>query len=84
MNGQPIVAEGEPDADAVEDLEDRLTNRPGRTQVVLVPLEIWLALTGIAVLLGRRRAARIALPLLALSCAYAPLMLLGWRRHSAG
>ncbi len=76
MNGQPITAEGEPDIEALRDLEDRLTNRPGRTQVVLVPLEIWLALTGIAVLLGRRRAARIALPLLALSCAYAPLMLL--------
>lgn len=76
MNGTAIRSEGQPDAASVADYQEQLVTRPGREAVVLVPLLIWLALAGIAALLAAAPAARIALPLFALACAWAPTLLL--------
>jgi hypothetical protein len=84
MNGSRIRASGEPDAVGVADLQAKLADRPSREQVILIPLGAWLLLAAVASALGRRRAARIALPLLALSCAWAPLVLLAAAAVDAG
>ena len=76
MNGSLIRSEGERDPDAVAELRSRLENRPNSQVVVLVPLLIWTALCGVAALIRRRRGASVALRLLALSCVWAPTLLL--------
>ena len=43
---------------------------------MLVPLGIWLVLSGLAALIWRRPGARVALRLLGLACAWAPALLL--------
>ena len=52
------------DPEEVEDLQSRLDHRPSRETVVLLPLVIWLALTGLAALIWRAPGARVALRLL--------------------
>lgn len=76
MNGRPITAEGDFSPRRVADLQDALDHRPSRETVVLLPLAIWLALTALASLVLGARGARPALRLLALSCAWAPGLLL--------
>ena len=76
MNGTAIRAEGERDPAEVADQQAQLENRPGREEVVLMPLLAWLAVCALVALVGRGRAARPALRLLALACAWAPLILL--------
>ncbi|MGH2954514.1 MAG: hypothetical protein ACRDK9_10975 [Solirubrobacterales bacterium] len=76
VNGSTIRSAGEHDPAAVDDLRDRLGDRPSRDLVALVPLAAWLALTAIAALVLGRRGARVALRLLALACAWAPLTVL--------
>jgi hypothetical protein len=76
MNGTAVRTEDEPDAAEVADLQQRLSERPDRDLVLLLPLATWIALTALAALLFREPGARAALPVLALSCAWAPLMLL--------
>lgn len=77
MNGQPVRSTGDGDVGDVIDLERRLVvTGERRGPVVGQTLLAWLAIVGLAVLIGRRRAAAIALPLLALSMAYMPLVLL--------
>ena len=78
MNGQEITTEGSVDAGLLTDLERRLRVTGERREPVIgVNLLIWVALTGLAALVWGRRAARVALPLLALSAVYLPLVLLG-------
>ena len=76
MNGTSIRATGEADAAAVADLQERLTSRPTREVVVLVPLLIWLALAGFVALALGERGSRVALPLVGLACAWGPAVLL--------
>jgi hypothetical protein len=76
MNGSRIRAEGDFDPTGVADLQSELDHRPSRDIVVLVPLAVWLLLTALAALVWRRPGARVALRLLALSCAWAPGLLL--------
>jgi hypothetical protein len=76
MNGSEIRSEGDRDPGGVADLEQRLDHRPARDAVVLLPLGIWIVLAGLAALAWRRRGARVALRLLALSAAWAPAILL--------
>jgi hypothetical protein len=76
MNGSVIESEADRDPSGVTDLQGRLDHRPNRDDTVLLPLLIWLALTAIASAIWRARGARPALRLLALSCAWAPLILL--------
>jgi hypothetical protein len=76
MNGSEIRTEGEPDSGEVADLQERLSERPDRDLVLLLPLGSWLVLTALSALAFRARGARVTLPLLALSCAWAPLLLL--------
>jgi hypothetical protein len=76
MNGSEITAADGRDPAAVVDLQDQLDSRPSREVVALLPLVIWLALCALASALWRRPGARIALRLLGLSCALAPLVLL--------
>ncbi len=76
MIGSEIVSEGERDPAGVADLQERLDHRPSREESVLLPLGIWLLLTGLTAAIWRRRGARVGLRLLGLSCAWAPLLLL--------
>jgi hypothetical protein len=77
MNGQPIRSGGDRDVAGLIDLEQRFeVTGERRGPVVGETLLAWLALVGLAVLLRRRAGALVALPLLALSLAYLPLVLL--------
>ncbi len=76
VNGSQITSEGERDGGQVAELQARLDTRPSRELVALLPLGIWIALSGIAALVWRRRGAAVALRLLGLACAWAPLTLL--------
>ena len=75
MNGSEIESSGELDPTAVAELRTELVDRPSRDQTVLAPLFIWLLLAALfsAVFRG---AAPAALTLLALSCVWAPFLLL--------
>jgi hypothetical protein len=78
MNGQAITAEGGVDLDLLTDLEERLrVTGERRGPVIGGNLLIWVLLTGVAALIWGRRAARVALQLLALASIYLPLVLLG-------
>ena len=61
VNGSVIESGSERDPAGVADLQARLDHRPSRDTVVLLPLAIWLALTGLAALVLRRRGATAAL-----------------------
>ena len=77
MNGEPIRAEGERDVSGLIELEARLeVTGERRGPVVGETILAWLVVAGAAVALRRRRAARVAVPLLALSLAWLPLVLL--------
>ena len=76
MNGSPIRAEGERDAQEVAELQDKLADRPSRETVGLLPLAAWLLLAGATALIFRGRVARTAMALFGLACAWAPLLLL--------
>jgi hypothetical protein len=76
VNGSEITSADERDPEAVADLQSRLDDRPSRDLVVLLPLGVWVTLSGIAALLWRRRGAAVALRLLGLTCAWAPSLLL--------
>ena len=76
VNGSEIRSSGDRDPDGVADLQARLDNRPSRDLVLLLPLGIWIVLTGLAALLWRRAGAAMALRLLGLACAWAPSVLL--------
>ncbi len=84
VNGSEITSSDDRDPEAVADLQSRLDHRPSRETVVLLPLGIWLGLTGLAALLWRARGARVALRLLALSVTWAPLILLVLAAPDAG
>jgi hypothetical protein len=76
VNGSAITSAEQRDPAGVAELQQRLDTRPSREPVVLAPLAAWLALAGLAALIWRRPGARLALRLLALSVAWAPLLLL--------
>ena len=84
MNGSVISSESERDPAAVADLQSRLEHRPSRDTVVLLPLCVWLLICALATLIWRRRGAQVALRLLALALAWAPLMLLVAAAPDAG
>lgn len=84
MNGTRIRASGEPDRSAVAEYQERLVTRPDRELVVLVPLLAWLAIAGLAAMASGDRMARVALPLLALACAWGPTLLLLAAAFDAG
>ncbi len=84
VNGSRITSESERDPAGVADLQSRLDHRPSRETVVVGPLIAWLVLCGLAALIGRRPAARVALRLLALTVAWAPLILLALAAPDAG
>jgi cell division protein FtsW (lipid II flippase) len=84
VNGSVITSDGDRDPEAVEDLQSRLDHRPSRDEVVLLPLMIWLALTGLAALVWRTPGARVALRLLALAVCWAPAILLVLAAPDAG
>ena len=46
MNGSVIESEDERDPAGVTELQGRLDHRPNRDETVLLPLGIWLLLTG--------------------------------------
>ncbi|MGH2956084.1 MAG: hypothetical protein ACRDL6_03725, partial [Solirubrobacterales bacterium] len=77
MSGEPIRAEGEPDAAAVQDRADRMkVVAKRRTPVIVENLVLWIALALLVALATRGRLAGPALMVLGLSCIYLPLMLL--------
>jgi hypothetical protein len=77
MSGEPIDSSGEPDAGFVERLEDRLAAvDPRRGPVIATNLLIWAGLALAAALAWGPRGLRVALPLLAVSVAYLPAVLL--------
>jgi hypothetical protein len=76
MNGSEITSADTRDPVAVADLQEQLDSRPSRDVVALLPLAIWLALSGMAAIVWRRPGARIALRLLGLAAALGPLLLL--------
>ena len=76
MNGSEITSADTRDPEAVADLQERLDSRPSRDVVALLPLAIWLALSGLAAIVWRRPGARVALRLLGLAAALGPLLLL--------
>jgi hypothetical protein len=76
VNGSEITSGGDRDPEAVADLQDRLDHRPSRDTAIVLPLAIWVLLTGLATAIWRRRGARAALRLLAQAVAWAPLILL--------
>ena len=77
MNGQPIRGGGEGELEELLDFGRRLEVTGGRRGAVVgETLLVWAALVLIAVAVGRRPAARVAVPLLGLSVVYLPLALL--------
>ena len=76
FNGSEITSGAGRDPEEVADLQSRLDHRPSRDTVVLLPLLIWLVLSGLAALVWRAPGARVALRLLALSICWAPAILL--------
>ena len=77
MDGRAIESDAEGDRGEISGLQSRLdavTTR--RAPVIGTNLLIWLGLVALASLLGRARAARLALPLLAVSLALIPALLL--------
>ena len=77
VNGEPIFAKGEILPAEVADLGRRFElTRDRRTPVLAGTLGGWLALALLALVLWGRRGARAALPLLALSAMYLPVVLL--------
>jgi len=76
VNGAEITSTATRDPEAVAELQERLDSRPSRVPVVLAPLGAWIALSGLAALLWRRRGALVALRLLGLAAAWAPALLL--------
>ena len=84
VNGSEITSGDSRDPEEVADLQSRLDHRPSRDTVVLLPLAIWLALTGLAALIWRAPGARVGLRLLALAAAWAPLILLVLAAPDAG
>jgi hypothetical protein len=75
MTGRPIRATGEADLGALEELDRRLSQRPGRGAVIGVPLLAWLLATGLAWLALRSRA-RPVFAALGLSAVFVPALLL--------
>ena len=77
MDGEPIDAEGGVDPGFVERLADRLAViGPRRGPVIGINLLIWIGLAALAGLAFGRRGLRTALPLLAVTVAYLPAVLL--------
>ncbi|HEX2129563.1 MAG TPA: hypothetical protein VHF58_10150 [Solirubrobacterales bacterium] len=76
MNGSEITSGDERDPARLGDLQEKLQTRPSREVVALLPLGVWLALCALAAALWRRRGARVALRLLGVACAIAPLLML--------
>jgi hypothetical protein len=77
MDGQPLEATGELDPGYVEGLEDRLAGiGPRRGPVIGTNLLIWVGLAALAGLALGTRGLRAALPLLAVTVAYLPAVLL--------
>ncbi|MEK6277069.1 MAG: hypothetical protein AABM29_03540 [Actinomycetota bacterium] len=77
MTGEPIRAEGSPDAADVASLEDRLSGiGDRRAPVIGISLLVWLALAGLVAAATRGRLGRLAVQLLTLSCVYLPSVLL--------
>jgi hypothetical protein len=78
MSGEPIEATGEVDPRFVERLEDRMAViDPRRGPVIGTNLLIWFGLAALAAAAVGRRGLRVALPLLAVTIAYLPAVLLG-------
>jgi hypothetical protein len=77
MSGQPIRAEGEPDAASVVERTDRMRIVAGRrSPVILDNLMIWLGLALLVSLLSRGRWAGPAFTIGGLATLYLPLLLL--------
>lgn len=77
MSGRPIRSEGPVDAAAVSGRAHRLSViGKRRDPVIFTNALLWLLAGLVAIAVGRGRAARTVLPLLALACAYLPLLLL--------
>jgi hypothetical protein len=78
MSGEPIEATGEVDPGFVEQLEDRMAAvDPRRGPVIGTNLLIWFGLVALALVAFGPRALRVALPLLTVTVAYLPVVLLG-------
>lgn len=84
INGTVISSSPQRDPPAVAELQARLDHRPSRNTVVLLPLGIWIVLTALGALAWRRPGAQVGLRMLALSCAWAPLLLLVLAAPDAG
>jgi hypothetical protein len=77
MSGQPLRSEGSVDVAATESLGERMAViAERRGPVIGLSLAIWLLALGLAVAIGRGRAARGAVRLVGLSVVYLPLALL--------
>jgi hypothetical protein len=77
MSGQPIRAEGRVDPAAVESLGARMGEiSERRGPVIGLSLAVWLGLLGLAIALGRGRAARPGIRVVGLTVIYLPLVLL--------
>lgn len=76
VGGSEITTEGERDAAAVVELQDRLVTRPTRETVVLLPLGIWLVLIAVATAFGRRPAAVAGFRLFGVATSWIPAILL--------
>ena len=77
MIGKPIRSEGSRDVASVQDLGDRLAVVSSRRhEVIMLNVLAWILAAALAIAIGRRRAARVALPLLGLTVVYMPLVLL--------
>lgn len=77
MSGQAIRGEGTVDVASIEALGERMAViSERRGPAIGVSLLVWLAVFGLAALVGSGRVARMAVRLLALSVVYLPLLLL--------
>jgi hypothetical protein len=77
MSGQAIRSEGTVDVGAIESLGSRMAAiSTRRGPVIGVSLLVWLAVFGLAALVGSVRVERVAVRLLALSVVLLPLLLL--------